>query len=147
MTNSDPTTKYVDFYLEKLRQGEFEIAFHSLIEAGRSIIPHLTNAFRNERSPSVRAELVNIIWNYRQPDTADFLAEALSDPDPKVWKSALDGLVTLASPSALQILETSSNRELLNKKQSDEFRKWVREAITQVQEAIAASGKNTTNLS
>jgi HEAT repeat protein len=140
MTNLDSTAKYVEFYLEKLRQGEFEAAFHGLTEAGRSVIPCLVDAFRQERSPSIRAELVSIIWNHRRPEAAGFLAEALNDLDPKVWKSALDGLVTLASPAALQILQAASNRELPNKKQTEEFRKWVSEAIAQVQEAIATGG-------
>lgn len=137
MANLDSTAKYVEFYLEKLRQGEFETAFHGLTEASRSVIPRLIDAFHQERSPSIRAELVSIIWNHRQPEAAFFLAEALNDLDPKVWKSALDGLVTLASPAALQILQAASSRELPNKKQTEEFRQWVSEAITQVQEAIA----------
>lgn len=140
MTNLDSTTKYVEFYLEKLRSGEFEIAFHGLTEAGRCVIPDLIDAFRHERSPAIRAELVSIIWNLRQPETASFLAEALNDLDPKVWRSALDGLVTFASPAALQILQTASTQELPNERQTKEFRKWVSEAITQIQEAIATSG-------
>jgi hypothetical protein len=137
--NLDSTTKYVEFYLEKLRHGEFEAAFHGLTEAGRSVIPRLIDAFRQERSPAVRAELVSIIWNHRRPEAAGFLGEALNDSDPNVWKNALNGLVTLASPAALQILQAASARELPNKKQTEEFRQWVSEAIDQVREAMAAN--------
>lgn len=138
--NPDSTPKYVEFYLEKLRSGEFEAAFHGLTEAGHSVIPRLVDVFRQERSPSVRAELVNIIWNHRRPEAVGFLAEALNDLDPKVWKSALDGLVTLASATALQILQAASGRKFESKKQAEEFHRWVSEAITQVREAMISSG-------
>jgi HEAT repeat protein len=142
MKNFDSTTKFVEFYLEKLRRGEFEMAFHGLTEGGRPVIPHLIKAFRNERSPDIRAELVNIVWNHRQPETVNFLAEALNDLDQKVWKSALDGLVTIASSAALQILQTASNKEFPNERQTEEFRKWLNEAITQIQEVKAQQPKN-----
>jgi len=139
MTNLDSTTKYVEFYLEKLRHGEFEAAFHGLTEAGRSVIPRLIDAFHKERSPAIRAELVDIIWNHRRPEAMAFLGEALNDPDTKVWRSALDGLVAMASPAGLQILQATSTRELASKKQTEEFRQWVSEAIGQVREAMAAN--------
>jgi hypothetical protein len=139
MNNLDSTIEYVEFYLDKLRRGKFEIAFHGLTEAGCSVIPHLIATFRREHSADIRAELVNIIWNHRQPETASFLAEALNDQDPKVWKCALDGLVTLASPAALQILQTASAQMLPNERQTEEFRKWLSEAITQIQELNSTS--------
>ena len=128
----DTTKSYVEFYLSKLRAGDFETAFHSLREAGRSVIPILIDEFRKERDASVRAELVAIIWNHRQPETVGFLAEALSDSDAKVWRSALDGLVALASPATLEVLKTALSRQLPSKKQTDQFHEWVKEAITQI---------------
>ena|SRR5487761_2100117 len=132
MKEPDSISNYVAFYLEKLKSGDFEVAFHALNDAGHSVIPMLIEAFRHESSSAIRAELVEIIWNHRQPETVVFLGEALNDSDAKVWKSALDGLVTFASPAALQILQAASNRELPNKNQQDEFRRWVNEAIAQI---------------
>jgi HEAT repeat protein len=108
------------------------MAFHALGDIGSSAVPILIDAFRKETGPDIRAELVEIIWNHRRPEDVAFLGEALSDADPKVWKRALDGLVTIASPAALQILQTASIRELPDKKQQEEFRRWVDEAIAQL---------------
>src|SRR5260370_7738874 len=89
MENLDSTTRYIEFYLDKLRHGEFEVAFHGLTEASHSVVPRLVNEFRREGSPSIRAELLAIIWNRRRPDAAAFLGEALNDPDPNVWHNPL----------------------------------------------------------
>jgi HEAT repeat protein len=134
MLKLDSTSDYVEFYLTKLRAGDFETAFHALSEVGHSVVPMLIAAFRQESKPAVRAELVNIIWNHRRPETLAFLGEALSDSNAEVWKSALDGLVTLASPTALGILQTALSRQLPSRKQTEQFQKWVQEAITQVKE-------------
>jgi hypothetical protein len=136
MKKSDSTRDYVDFYLEKLKSGDFEVAFHALNDVGHSVIPMLIDAFRQESRSDIRAELVDIIWNHRRPESVGFLGEALGDPDPIVWKSALDGLVAISSLGALHILQTASTREFSEKKQEEEFRRWVNEAIMQVQEKV-----------
>ena len=132
MTPLDSSDSYVQFYLNQLKNGDFESAFHSLTEVGYCVVPKLIDAFRAEVSAPVRAELVRIIWNHRRPESAEFLGEALHDPKPEVWKAAIDGLVTLGTPSALEHLESALRREYQNKKASEVFRTWVTEAIEQV---------------
>lgn len=135
----DSTRDYVEFYLEKLRSGDFEVAFHAFGDVGHSVVPMLIDAFRQETKTAIRAELVDIIWNHhRRPETVVFLAEALGDRDSKVWKSALDGLVAMASPVALEVLKTALSRQLPSRKHTDQFHEWVKEAITQVQERLDA---------
>ncbi len=137
MNNLDSTGDYVEFYLSKLRSGDFEDAFHSLTEVGHSVVPKLIDAFHKESASDVRAELVRIIWNHRRPETVFFLGEALRDVSSEVWKSALDGLVTLATSGALETLKSALTRSFANKKEADNFRKWVEEAIEQVKEQLA----------
>jgi|KBSSwiStaDraftv2_1062776.scaffolds.fasta_scaffold523741_1 hypothetical protein len=137
MNHLDSTNDYVEFYLTKLKNRDFDSAFHSLTEVGHSVIPKLIDAFRSETAPDIRAELVRIIWNHRQPETVEFLEEALRDSHPEVWKCALDGLVTLATPSALQTLKTALTRTFANKKDAACFRRWIEEAVMQVAEQIA----------
>jgi hypothetical protein len=134
MNGLDSTNSYIGFYLQKLRAGDSEAAFRALTEVGHSVIPRLIDAFRSEDSASVRAELVTIIWNHRRPETAGFLGEALNDQSPEVWQNALDGLVTLRSSQALEILNGALTRQLPTKRQTEEFQAWVREAIGQIQE-------------
>jgi HEAT repeat protein len=137
------SSDYIEFYLGKLREGDFETAFHALSEVGPSVIPRLIEAFQHESDPNVRAELVDIVWNYRQPETVAFLKDALFDKDDQVWKKALDGMVALASPSALRTLQEVIVKSRAQQITNDEFRKWVEEAILQVQDSIDSENGRT----
>jgi HEAT repeat protein len=122
----------MEFYLRKLKSRDFDAAFHGLIEVDSAIVPELIEAYRKETDPGIRSELVRIIWQHRQALLIPFLGEALSDSSPEVWKSALDGLVALASPDALTILNAALTRTFTTEKEADTFRKWVQEAIDQL---------------
>ena len=50
---------------------------------------------------------------------------------PVVWKQALDGLVTLASPESLRVLRSAADSEC-----DAERRAWIEEAIEQSADAI-----------
>jgi HEAT repeat protein len=123
-----PSSDYVEYYLEMLRDGDFETAFHSFIDLDCTVIPKLIEKFQSESSSEVRAELVRIIWYFRSPDSTPFLGTALKDPSPDVWKSAIDGLVSIGTPAALAELQKS----LTIKSRGDEFTRWIEEAITQI---------------
>jgi hypothetical protein len=115
--------------LDLAKAGRREAAFHCLFELGESAIPRLAEAYRDEADPAVRNLLVEVIWQLRSPSSIEFLGEALQDPDPGVWKQALDGLVTLASPESLRILESARERLRIA---DDDFRAWVEGAIEDV---------------
>ena len=131
-----PEDDYIEFYLQNLRTGHHDTAFHALREAGPSIIPRLIETFRHEKSAPVRAELVAIIWNFKVPETVNFLGEALNDADPGVWKNALDGLVTMASPASLKVLEGAAVRANSKGSGGKDFLRWVNEASEQVRDLI-----------
>lgn len=76
--------------------------------------------------------LVEAIWQHRQPSVIGFLADVLGDPVPVVWKQALDGLVTLASPESMRVLRSAADNEC-----DAERRAWIEEAIEQSADAIA----------
>ena len=99
----ETTDSIVAEYLQRFRKGDREGAFHNLLEKGHEILPVLMAAFHSECDSQVREFLVEVIWQHRQPSVIPFLGEALQDPEPEVWKQALDGLVTLASLAALEI--------------------------------------------
>ena len=90
--------------VEKFRNGDEESAFFNLLEMPGDVLPDLIAAFRNERLPKTRAFLVKAAWERRDPTAVPFLGEALNGAREKVWQEALDGLVTFASPEALEIL-------------------------------------------
>jgi HEAT repeat protein len=116
------------FYLDCFRKGDRDAAFFGLLELGIEIHHHLMNLFRIEPETNVRTFLVQVIWQSRQPSVIPFLAEALRDNEPTVWKQALDGLVSLASPEVLKVLVTA-----LERASTADFRHWLEEAISQVE--------------
>lgn len=117
------------YYIDQARQGNEEDAFHSLLEQDPAIIPILQDAYRTEPDPDVVALLVEVIWQFRDPKAIPFLEEALRDARPRVWKSALDGLVTLGGTESAKVLE----RTLAAIQASDPKRaEWISEALEQV---------------
>jgi HEAT repeat protein len=116
-------------YLDWARTGNREAAFQALIDLGESAIPRLREAYRAEAEPALRALIVEVVWQIRSHASLDFLGEALQDPSPEVWRQALDGLVTLATPESLRILEGA--RDTVRGGDED-FRAWVEGAIDDV---------------
>lgn len=120
-------------YLEMFRGGDADNAFHGLLEIGRDVLPELMEVFRSERDIEVREFLVGVIREYRERSVIPFLGEALSDAEPRIWRQALDGLVTLASPAALEVLRAARIRQLPTRRATEEFRRWLEEAIEQAE--------------
>lgn len=116
-------------YLDLAREGHHDGALEGLMELGEPALPALIDAYRMDADPVVRALVVEAVWQLRTHASIDFLAEALQDPDAIVWKQALDGLVTLASPESLRVLEGARDRIGEDR---DEFREWVDGAIEDV---------------
>ncbi len=105
-----------------------EDAFHTLIEAPRSILPLLMLAYHQQAPSSVRATIVEIVWQFRDPSTLSFLAEALRTDDGNVWKQALDGIVTLGGPNAVHVLTDQADRERKERGVTQKL-EWIQEAI------------------
>jgi HEAT repeat protein len=116
-------------FLDWARTGNREAAFQALIDLGESAIPRLTEAYRVEADPALRALIVEVVWQMRSHASLEFLGEALQDPSPEVWKQALDGLVTLATPESLRILEGARDTA---RGGDEDFRAWVEGAIEDV---------------
>src|ERR1700733_8279942 len=93
-----------DCYLRLLRAGDFESAFHGLIDLDPAIVHPLIAAYHDESSLAFCNTLLRIIWEFRTPLALPLLAEALRDRRDNRWRGALDGLVTLASAEAVQTL-------------------------------------------
>lgn len=122
----------VDHYLAEWGGARWAQAFHALIEMGAPALPVLADRFQAARDPSLRAGIVEIVRHQRNPEAIPFFESALADPSPQVWKAALDGLVALATPDALRVLEAS----LVWEPTSPDFKSWVEEALEQVREAV-----------
>jgi hypothetical protein len=131
------TTSQIQTYLEDVRKGkDRQNAFCALTTMSHDVLPGLIEAFKKEQDKQVRAFLVETIWQHRQQSVIPFLAEALHDPEPDVWKEALDGLVTLASTQAVEALRSAKQRQFKHDKDAQEFREWIDEAIEQAVTAM-----------
>ena len=91
----------------------------------------MQRAYYGEDDAIVRSLLVEATWQHRNPSVIGFLADALRDPMPVVWKQALDGLVTLASPESMRVLRSAADQEC-----DAERCAWIEEAIEQSDDAI-----------
>jgi HEAT repeat protein len=135
--------KNINSCLELAKTGHRESAFHCLLDLGEGAIPRLAEAYRAEADPEVRNLLVEVVWQLRSPSSIEFLGEALQDPNPEVWKQALDGLVTLATPESLQILESARDRVGVA---DDDFQAWVEGAIEDVSGRIEEWGSTWSSI-
>ncbi|MCU0914204.1 MAG: HEAT repeat domain-containing protein [Planctomycetes bacterium] len=120
-------------WLQRFREGRRDEAFFGLLEMGHAVLPELMAVFRAERDVQVRAFLVEVIWQHRQSSAISLLGEALRDPEPAVWQEALDGLVTLVSPAALEVLRSARTWQFSDPRTAEEFRGWLEEAIAQAE--------------
>lgn len=126
-------TQQIADYLERFRQGDVDEAFHGLLEMGDASLTELMAAFRAENDTDLRVFLVRVIWQHRQQSVISFLEESLFDPEPRAWQEALDGLVALASPVAVDVLRAARKRQFSQQIDADEFRRWLDEAIGQAE--------------
>ena len=123
MVNHDDMTRH---YIAALRGSGWENAYHGLIEIGGSATVMLAEAFRSERESGLRQLLLRILWQTRSSDVLPLLVEGLQDEEQRVWKEALDGLVALGGPHALDALRTARPQTTGQKAA------WIDEAIAQI---------------
>jgi hypothetical protein len=126
----------VAHHLEQFRAGQYDDAFFGLLESPTFATPVLVEAFRSETEASVRAFLVKVLWERRDPSVLPVLGEALSDRSADVWKEALNGLVTLVAPESLNILRRASREPVSGRSEQDKFGLWLSEAIEQAEETL-----------
>jgi hypothetical protein len=126
----------LEYYLDKARRGEADIAFHGLLELSGNPIHDLREAFRVESDPVVRDMIVRVITPLGGPEVVQFLGAALADPRPEVWKSALDGLVSIASPLSRRAVEQAMDKVAI---EDPEQLSWLVEAIDQINETLVSS--------
>ena len=123
----------IAYYLEMFRRGDSDNAFHGLLELDRDILPELMSAYRATHNVGVRELLVEVIWEYRERSVIPFLGEVLLDAESRIWRQALNGLVALASPDALDVLRAARTRQFPSQRETVDFHRWLEEAIGQAE--------------
>jgi len=128
--------EYAAYCLERMRQGAWEDAFFRLIEAHPAVLPVLIEAFAKDENREIRALIVECIWQHRRPETIGFLAEVLRDPEPAVWKAALDGLVSIGGSEAIRALQAFRVGISSNQPKHAITVEWVDETLELLQERM-----------
>ena len=127
------SNEIIAHYLLQLRQSKSEDTFFALIHLDESQVPDLINTYHDETNVDIQALLVEIISHYRQQASLSFLASALQNHNPQIWKNALDGIVSIGGQASIQMLEAQKQR-LFVEKHSSERVEWIEEALQQIQE-------------
>jgi HEAT repeat protein len=130
----------VDHYLREWDSSGWARAYHSLVGLGPPVLPELEKQLAASRDGSFRAALVELAGQLRSEDALPLFEAALRDPAPEVWKAALDGLVVLATPASLLLLEQAGEREPPGRTEPPEWEAWVREALQQARAEFEARG-------
>src|SRR5688572_25450542 len=92
-------------------------------------LPLVAGAYGRELDPDRRWAAIHCLWQYRDHAALPALSAALRDPDDRVWKEALDGLVTLGGPSAARALQEASTLLAESTRDARAKRAWIDEAI------------------
>jgi len=130
----------VEHYLREWDSSGWAAAYHSLAELGPQVLPELQTQLAASRDTRFRAALVELARQLHSGDALPLFEAALRDPSPEVWKAALDGLVDLASPASLILLEEAAEREPPGRTGFSEWEAWVREALQQARAEFEARG-------
>jgi hypothetical protein len=104
-----------------------------LVDLGRAIVPFVTHAYADEANPQIREYLVRAAWKAAPTEALPVMAEAIDDPEPSVWKEAIDGLVAIGNADAAKVLRTA--RACDPERAADElcsFSDWVHDALAQM---------------
>jgi HEAT repeat protein len=125
MTKNELPEK-VEYYAAQLSSDHADDAWHALVELGPAALPHVIHAFEAQSEPSVAVALIRVASEYRTKDALPFFATLLAAQDGNIWKTALNGIVSLGDESAVTRLRAAS--ETLG----NEKLPWVEEAIGQI---------------
>jgi HEAT repeat protein len=128
----------VEHYLREWDSTGWPRAYHSLIELGDPALPELQSHFLITSDPALRIALVEIATQMHSTGALPLFAVALRDKAPSVWKTALDGLVDLASPDAILLLEQAVAALPPGHTNEVEWRSWLDEALEQAWAALRA---------
>ena len=130
----------VEHYLLEWDSRGWPSAYHSLIELGPEALRALERRFAESRDQRFRATIVELARQFHSRESLPLFAAALHDAASEVWKGALDGLVDLASPESISLLEEALKQGPPGHTPSTEWVSWLAEALEQARLALAARG-------
>lgn len=103
----------LDENLPRLGGAGGEEAFHALIELPLFAVPVLIKRYHATEDTRLRGQIVNVIWELRDPQSLDFLFDVLvKATEREVWDQALSGIVTIGrEPEMDRLIELKNEME------------------------------------
>ena len=132
----------IKYYVEQMRKGKID-AFFPLMELEDGAVPLLIDTYYRERDLEIRTTLIEAIWQHREVDTLDFLADVLQDDTFEIWEEALDGIVATGRERGLKVLAVEKARLLAFQKLPKKRVEWVEEAIDQLTDFLTNQDVDT----
>jgi HEAT repeat protein len=120
------------YYVTGLMTDADEDSFFGLLDLGPVALPFLMGEADKPENKTIRARLVEVIWQYRSVHAIPFLDKALRDSDPAVWKTALDGLVAIDGPDSVQAVRMAIEDVERGTIQNGLTKEWLVEALEQI---------------
>jgi len=130
----------VQHYLAEWDSTGWADAYHSLVELGPRTLPEIESYFVESGEPRFRAALVQLARRMHSAEALSLFSRALRDEAPLVWKEALDGLVDLASPASISLLEAALLETPRGRTEVAEWTSWLEEALQQARASLEARG-------
>ena len=130
----------VEHYLREWGSSGWAGAYHSLIELGPQVLPELEARFEASNDTALRAALLEVARHMHSPAALAIFARGLKDEAPAVWKEALDGLVDLANPGAVALLEEAAAGPPPGRTSLADWTAWLTEALNQAGRAAGVTG-------
>lgn len=117
--------------VEQLKSSDNENAYHSLLEFEGDITSFLMIMYDQENDTAVKAQLIEIIYQRQQDsEVLRFLAQAVKQNAPTVWKTAIDGIVSIGGNEALTQLMVVQQECAAESLKTE----WIIEAINQIKQ-------------
>jgi HEAT repeat protein len=130
----------VEHYLREWKSSGWADAYHSLIELGPQVLPELEARLETSSDAALRAALLEVARHMHSPAALAMFAHGLKDATPAVWKEALDGLVDLANPEAVALLEEAAVGPPPGRTSPADWTAWLTEALNQARRALEGRG-------
>jgi HEAT repeat protein len=130
----------VEHYLREWGSSGWAGAYHSLIELGPQVLPELEARLETSSNAALRAALLEVARHMHSPAALAIFARGLKDEAPAVWKEALDGLVDLANPGAVALLEEAAAGPPPGRTSPADWTAWLTEALNQARRAPEGRG-------
>jgi HEAT repeat protein len=126
MVERDLQTK-VACYVASLASADWENAWHSLLEVGPESLPYVRQAYNDAIDDRSRELLIQVLAEKRDKESLGLFRGALHSSSSAVWKAALDAIVSVDGPAAVEILRA------IESSVSKDRRRWISEALRQIE--------------